>query len=73
MTIVDLLESQATETKRTLVAYVIQPFAGIWRVLQYPLDPTRSPIIVKRFTSRQQAEDFLLSLCPRPAATKVEP
>jgi hypothetical protein len=72
MTIVDLLESQATETKRTLAAYVIEPFAGIWRVLQYPLDPNRSPIIVKRFTSSEKAEAFLLSLCPRPAATKVD-
>ncbi len=72
MNVVALLETQAATTKRTLAPYVIEPHAGIFRVIQYPLDPSRSPIIVKRFTSHEKAEDFLLSLCPRPAATRVQ-
>ena len=72
MDVVALLEAQAVATKQTLAPYVIEPVAGIWRVMQYPVNPDLPAIIVKRYTSHQQAEDFLLTLCPRPAATRVQ-
>lgn len=72
MDVVALLEVQAINTKRTLARHVIDYFAGVYRVIEYPSDPTKSPVIIKRYTSAEKAEEYLLSLCPRPAATRVQ-
>lgn len=70
MDVVALLQDQAVTTLRTLAPYVVEPYAG--GVIQYPPDPSRSPIIVKRFATEEKAEDFLLTLCPKPTPTRVD-
>lgn len=72
MNVVALLEIQAYATQQSLALYVIKPFSGIYHVVQLSLDPAKSDVIEKRYTSREKAENYLLSLLPKPAATRVD-
>jgi hypothetical protein len=72
MNALDLLQEHAEIATVKLAPYVIDQLAGVHRVMRYPTDPDKAPVIVKRFTSLEKAEDYLLTLCPRPATTRVD-
>ncbi len=72
MDVVALLDIQAINTRCILARHEIELFAGVYRVKLLSLDPARSDVILKRFTSREKAEDFLFSLLPKPAATRID-
>ena len=72
MDIVAFLTVLALDTQHRLARHVIELQAGVFKVLLYPIDPSKAPVIVKRFTTEEQAEAFLLSLLPKPAPTMVD-